>query len=371
MKHKRNLIASIRSVFFVLIAICLILTFSELATASDPIKLRFSTSSIPSQSNYYNQVMPFKNRVERETNGRVQVKIYGGSQLNTYKEAPDALRNNIVDVAVVVPPYHRGRLHLAYAADLPLAFPNPYVGARVMEELYTKYIKSEFKALGFMLGCYYMTPPYYFVSKKKPIRTLEDVKGLKVRSAGGVSSEVVKALGGVPVRMSIGEQYEAMQRGTVDATLTSLRAAVIQYKFAEVCNYITKLPLNHVGIVWGMNIKWWKSLPSDIRNIIYGIMREAKYWYIRDGDIDDEMLEKWAKIGTLKEVIKPSPEETTRWQNAVMPVWDTWVEKNESEGRPAKQMLADIEKLKKKYEKSLTFDIVQKAITDPVQGLSD
>ena len=70
-----------------------------------------------------------------------------------------------------------------------------------MEELYPEYIKAEYEKAGVKLAYWSVTNDYFLVATRKPVKTLADLKGMKIRSGGGLHSDVLKAIGAVPVMM--------------------------------------------------------------------------------------------------------------------------------------------------------------------------
>ncbi len=106
------------------------------------------------------------------------------------------------------------------------------------------------------------------MNRNKPIRTLADIAGKKIRTPGGMVEEIVKTLGGVPVKLVPGEFYQAFQQGIVDGFLLPLYA-LDSYKLGELKPVVTTPGPGSLAVqlVW-MNLDRFKSLPSDLQTLI-------------------------------------------------------------------------------------------------------
>jgi TRAP-type C4-dicarboxylate transport system substrate-binding protein len=103
----------------------------------------------------------------------------------------------------------------------------------------------------------------------KPVRSLNDAKGLKIRTAGGAQTEWVKLLGAVPVSVPIGDVYSGLERGSLDCTLTDPTNLDKGNKFWEVAKSVTLLPMGVVlGANYVVNPDFWKKQTVGNRKIL-------------------------------------------------------------------------------------------------------
>src|SRR4030043_258193 len=112
-----------------------------------------------------------------------------------------------------------GRHPISEVLHLPFVIPSSEVGGKVLTQLYREFpeIKAEFdevKVIG--LGT---IDTWNFHTLKKPVQKMEDLRGLKFRVPGGIASEAVKALGGVPIGIPVPELYLSLQKGVIDGTV--------------------------------------------------------------------------------------------------------------------------------------------------------
>jgi TRAP-type C4-dicarboxylate transport system substrate-binding protein len=105
-----------------------------------------------------------------------------------------------------------------------------------------------------------------FLWTKKPVRTLEDAKGLKVRSPGGHQTHYIKALGAEPVFIPLGDVYLAMETGTIDGIVTC-PPLFLSYKFYEVAKFGVITTFGCVSEGVAMNNEGWNKIPGDFKPI--------------------------------------------------------------------------------------------------------
>ncbi|MEI8304106.1 MAG: TRAP transporter substrate-binding protein [Burkholderiales bacterium] len=102
---------------------------------------------------------------------------------------------------------------------------------------------------------------------RKPIASLADIKGLKIRTNGPSAADLVKALGGQPVSVAFGEVYTALERGTVDCGITGSGSGN-GVKWPEVSTHLFTLPLSWSTAGYYVNLAWWNKLDAPVRALI-------------------------------------------------------------------------------------------------------
>jgi TRAP-type C4-dicarboxylate transport system substrate-binding protein len=235
--------------------------------------------------------------------------------------------------------------------ELPLLFPNSKVGSRVVWEMFEKEpsLRAEFPEVK-VLWLHTVTPMQLHTIKK-PIRCLEDLKGMKIRSVGGVAPSVLKALGAVPVVMPTPDVYVALERGTVDGTIGAWEQ-LEPFRFQEVTKYHTTVNLWVGQFYVVMNSKRWESLPPDIQKTIDEISG-ARGTDLAGSAWDKVDMRGLEMVRGLSghEVIILSHDELARWRKAIMPIWDEWVADKEAKGLPGRKILDEVLRLTEKYTK--------------------
>jgi TRAP-type C4-dicarboxylate transport system substrate-binding protein len=179
----------------------------------------------------------------------------------------------------------------------------------------------------------------------KPVRTLDDLKGMKIRTGGGPQADSIKALGAVPVTIGAADVYTALERKTVDGLLFPWEA-VKAFRIYDVTKYHSSLALWAGDEYVIMNQKKWQSLPPDIQKIIESVSGAWGSDFASDAwekeDMDSRDFVKGLKG---HEVIDFSPTEVAKLRERVNPIYDKFITDNTKKGLPAKRVLDETVKL--------------------------
>ncbi len=277
--------------------------------------------------------------IEERSDGRVQITIHAGGTLTPAAQVYEGVVSGISDIGMSCFAYTRGRFPLLEGLDLPLGYPDGATATRLANEMVRKYQPDEV-ADTHLLYIHAHGPG--ILASKRPVRTLEDVAGLRIR-ATGLSSKVVESLGGAPVGMSQPETYEALQRGVADATLCPIET-LKGWKQGEVIDYV--IDSSCVGYTTAMfvtmNKAAWDRLPADIQQIFTEVSEE---WIAKHGEAwdvaDDEGREFVESLG--KQTISLDEAEQARWRKRVEPILDEYVANMAARGLPGEAFLADLQ----------------------------
>ncbi|MCP4664871.1 MAG: TRAP transporter substrate-binding protein [Deltaproteobacteria bacterium] len=282
--------------------------------------------------------------IEKRTKGKVKITYHPGSVLLNPKNMWDGVLKGRADIGMGVFAYNRGIFPSLEAIDLPMGYPSGKVATRVINDFYNKFNPKELSSVKVM---YLHAHGPGLLHSQKPVKKLEDMKGLKVRSTGS-SAALVKEMGGVPVTMGQKGAYEALQKGVANATLSPIEV-LKGWKQAEVIKYTTEC--YSVGYTAGfyvvMNIKKWNALPADVQKVVAAVSKE---WIAKHGDAWDSS-DKAGRDFTLakgNKIIPLSKSEGARWAKATQPVIDKYVKEKSAKGLPAKEYVKFIKAAIKK-----------------------
>jgi TRAP-type C4-dicarboxylate transport system substrate-binding protein len=310
---------------------------------------------------------PWIAMIEKESKGKIQVKKYFGAVLVGPKDGFKACIADIVDIAPAYTMYQAGSFRLCHAVDLPFTFPNSSVASLVDETLYPKYFKREYEKMGVYLANYHSNGAYNLITSKRPVRKLEDLKGLKIRSAGGTSSKMLKSLGAVPVQLPASDAYSAFQRGLVDG-VCFYDAGTVSYRLHEITKYLTEVKLNTPANALALNRKFFDNLPSEVKRFMYNMMRRLSQ--IAGNAYDNEdIINRKVIVDRGIEVIKLSPQEMAKWKHAVEPLYEEFIKENE--GLPARELVNEMRALSQKYSGWTQEQLMKEVMEHPVHGIID
>ena len=335
---------------YLVVSVALMMLICPFAAADDPVVLKFS-SYLPPSHHLQASWQWVADQIEARTDGSVKIRMFTSGSLHGSKQGFEALRSGITDITPAYPAYEPTGFNLAYAGELPFKFPNAQVMSRVMDELYPKYIKAEYEKTGAKLAFWCNTTNYLFVATRKPVKSLADLKGMKIRSPGLMASNTLKALGAVPVMMPTPEIYEGIERGVVDGTFLTPSSG-ISYRLYEVGKYLNIMPVSCLGIPVAIRPKAWEKLTPEQQAIVFQVFREGTMDVAEGYDEESaKAIASWEKQGGT--VVIVDAEEIQKCKNAVAQVDEAWIARcaKAGKGEQAKQMLQELDLLVKKYEK--------------------
>lgn len=334
--------------WFLVFSLSLVVAFTAVvnfpAKAEGAVELRWCTF-FPATHPLFPMSERWGAEIEKLTGGKVKFTYFPGGTLLKGNEIYDGILKGVTDIGMSCFAYTRGRFPTMEAVDLPLGYASGMAASFVINQFYQKFKP---KALEEVKILFLHAHGPGLLHSKKPVRTLADMRGLKVRSTG-FSAKVSKALGAVPVAMPMGGTYEALKKGVVEATFGPMEV-LKAWKQAEVVKYTTEC--YSVGYTTGffvaMNLKKWNSLPEDVQEVF----EEVSARYIAKAgavwDSGDKAGLKFAlKMGN--KMIKQSTRESTKWAEAVLPVISGYEKKAEAKGLPGRQYVKTLRGLVNTY----------------------
>jgi TRAP-type transport system periplasmic protein len=312
-----------------------------------PIELKLSHWVGVGHIHHKNVLEPWTKMVEEQSKGRLKITIYPGGVLGKPADHWEMVKEGITDIGWGTHNYTAGRFPLTSVGDLPFMFKTSKGGSRALWDLYVKHLQKEHE--GVKVLWLFTTTTFHVFTTKKPVKTLEDLPGLKIRTAGGQVAATVKQLGAIPVTMAAPESYNALERGVVDGTVFPWEV-MVSFKLAEVIKQATVVNLGASTFFVTMNLKKYESLPPDLRKVLDNLSgawaAEFSGTVWDKGDEDGLAAAKKAAIA----IYPLPPAERQRWIQKTKPVEDEWMVSMEAKGLPGRQVLADMKELVKKFD---------------------
>jgi len=242
----------------------LALLLSSAAAQAEPVKLRFAVF-IPEGPTYSLLLKPFVEAVNKEAKGAIQIEIFGNGALgrNPVQQA-QMVADGVADLAWVILPQSRGRFRDTEVLELPGVFRDLEEATNVSTHLLKKGHLQGFDEY-YVVGLVGTGPTS--IHSRGQITSFDAIKGKKVRAGGAIESSAIRAMGGVPVGLTINEIVEAVGRGNVDG-ITALPSTLFDFGFVSVVNthYFTRIGNLPMAIL--MNKKKFDSLPIEGQDAI-------------------------------------------------------------------------------------------------------
>jgi TRAP-type C4-dicarboxylate transport system substrate-binding protein len=283
--------------------------------------------------------------VEKRSGGRIKFERHWGGEPVPVKEALDALKRGSLDIITEVPHFYSGKIAIADIGIMPKNYRtfsdifdlwwNSPLGT-IIDTVYQKRVNAKV-----LFPLIFAAENMQISKRTAKIRKFEDLKGLKIRAAGGLAHLSVKCIGGAPVSTIGGEYYTAMQRGTIDAGIMTTYS-LESYKMWEVCHQVVNPPIfNRCHQLWWINLDKWNELGPELQDILIGTSRMMEVRFISHINVDDARIEKLARERGVEFYTLPDEEADKMWK-AVEPVWDEYVKKCAKQGleSEAKQVRA-------------------------------
>lgn len=272
---------------------------------------------------------PFAEKIAAQTDGEVTVSVFMGGELGPGpREQYNRAVDGVTDIAFGLPGYTASNFPKTLLTELPGVISAETGTASILANI--DMLSDEYKRV-VLLGLWNNAPNVIFTASK-PIRTLADLNGLKIRVPSRNAGLVVEAWGATPVSMPAPEIYNAMQTGVIDGAMTDA-TTLGAFKLAEVINYITVgMETTISSFFMIMNRDSFNDMSEDHKKVVVDAGREAAVngnaaWL----GIADKALSGFA-AAEGKEVITLSDDEAAKFNAASAPVVETVIAEAEAEG---------------------------------------
>jgi TRAP-type C4-dicarboxylate transport system substrate-binding protein len=320
------------------------ITLSPSPAVAGPIKLTYANFP-PAATFPCVQMEKWKKVVEKRTNGKVAIQTFPGGTLLKAKAMMDGVIAGTADIGCLCMAYQPGRFKVTNAIALPLGLPNSEVASLTLLDLYKKYNPKAFAKVKVLTM--FTTAPSNIMSTI-PIKNLADLKGVPIRASGG-AAQILKAWGANRVGMPMPETPEALQKGVVKGLFSSLEV-MKDFKFAELCKYVTmtQTPVYPFAVV--MNIDKWNSLPKDVQKVFDELCTQQSAWTGAYMDKHVKSAMRWSKEKQGVKVFRLKKKQKDEWNKLLDPITANWIKTNEAKGLPAKAIVEDIKSIAKMYE---------------------
>ncbi len=302
------------------------------AAAASKMHIKFSTWHPPVSREVKTVWIPMLEELKKKSDGRITYTMYAGAALGKGPEHFDIVKKGLSDMGYFTATWTPGRFPLTDVLSLAAWVDGKDVGVDIGNAMYKRVLKREFPGVKMieLNGCIQA-----FLWTKKPVHSLDDCKGLKIRSPGGQQTNYIKALGAEPVFMPLGDVYLALETGTIDGLVTC-PPLVLAFKLFEVAKYGAVATFGCVSEGVIMNEKSWERTPDDLKPIIEEVCSNPfrttggltrKVYKVMMKEITDQGV----KLYNLPEA------EQARWSKGFQAETKKWVAGLEEKGLPAKE----------------------------------
>lgn len=283
--------------------------------------------------------------LEDATKGNVKLKIYHNETLGKAKEHYELALKGIADIAYLNISFTPGRFPITDMVTFSSAPSAVAMTEGLMELMKKGYLNKEYENVK---PLYVFTGgPLHLMWRKggKPATSLAELKGKRIRIPGMAAKDLMTAEGAVPVSIPMPEVYTALERGVVDAVL-STPEVLETFRLGHVSNELTKVGILSFGFSILMNKTTWEKLPKEARDVLERNSGKYAVMAARQHDKDDvTAIEK-----NKTKIYNLPASDTTRLKEILGPSVKAYIEKYEAAGYPMKKAAKDYHTfMKQKY----------------------
>jgi TRAP-type C4-dicarboxylate transport system substrate-binding protein len=316
---------------------------SGVALADDAkISLRLADSLPVGHIIHESVTRPFIDAVNKRTNGEVSIVHYPAEQLGKAKDLLRLTQSGVVDIGYIVPSYASDKMPLTAVSELPGGFRNACQGTAAYWTLTRDgnfLAEREFAPNGIRPLITFALPTYQIVlSTRKPVNSLADIEGLKIRTTGGALDLMMRGIKAVPIRMSPPEIYESMSRGTLDGAMLGYQSAAAYDLLGLLKTGTLNEPLSSVVITYSISTAKWKALPASVQEVLAEEgERITKESCAKFAQAEDRALAKAREKGI--KLIRFSPDDEKTMSTVFEAVSQDWASGLDSRGKPGSEAL--------------------------------
>lgn len=309
---------------------------------------------LPSTSNaQVKLIQPWCDKIAKESGDKLKCQIYPSMQLGgSPAQLFDQVRDGVVDMVWTVPTYAAGRFTKSEVFELPWMASSAKSGSQALWTFVDKNAQDEYKGVHRIFMHLHDGALFHF-SKAQP-KTMEDLKGMKIRAATRINARMLQALGAAPIVIPLPQVPEAMSKGLVDGAAVPWEGSPA-IRLPDFAKYHLDVPvgaprISNTIFLFAINQAKYDALPADLKKVIDANSGLATSGWAGETGFDN-------MVETFKQSAKDSggnfynlPEaEYQRWVKATDQVDDDWIQQANAKGADGRKLLDEARSLVKQY----------------------
>ena len=333
-----------------IIAIALAAAFAVSAQAQEKYEIKVA-EFVGTQHFMTAWLIKWGEKLEKASNGRLVFKHFPGAQMAPAPGHYELARTGQAEVAWFLHGGTPGRFPLTELISLPYVVGSAEIGTKVINdaELRAKYLDAEHKGVHVLLLLTHQ--PGNVHTTKKPIRSVDDFKGMRIRFPAPTVRDFVAALGGSPVGVPPPEQLEQLQKGTLDGVFTDYGGAGIAFKMGGTVKYSTEMYSYVSSFGVAMNSDFYSKLPADLKKMVDDSVKRVEKEVGEGWDALDAIGKKAIMDGG-GEALKLSQQEDGKFRKIGAGVTEAKLKELEGKGLPANAVHKMMVGLSEKHAKT-------------------
>lgn len=315
------------------------------AAVAEPAQVRFASPAPAMSPITVGGIQPWAKEVNEAAPDAIAIQVYAGPSIATFNNVYDRVTNAVVDAGFATLGGAGLKVPKTSVVSLPFEEKNAFNESVALWRLYDQGIMGdEYKTVHVLT---LWTFPGGAIHSSKRVRTLADVKGLKVVASSRITGDMLELLGAVPISSQPTDYYPSLQRGLADAVVIGW-AQVTTFKLEEVTKYHVDVSLGSTPAMTFMNNDSWAKLPDKAKETIQKFSGEP--WSRRMGNITAR------PPGDLPghEIVELSDQEAAGWKARLAPITENWLKETPDGAKVLAAYRAELAKVRAEHAKGTT-----------------
>jgi TRAP-type C4-dicarboxylate transport system substrate-binding protein len=325
-----------------------LLTLTPLAARAEPITVKLSFYTSDRSSIYQNSIKPFVDAVNRDGKGLIEIKVEFSSAITRlHAQMPQLVADGKIEMAHIVPGLSPTKFGDTAVMELPGLYRDSREAGLVFIRLIQRGVLKGYEDF-FVVGGFVSEPEN--IHSRKPIASINDLKGLTIRTNNQIEADVLKKLGAMPQLIAINKTTDAVSSGKVDGA-TFPPSMLFEFGVGRVTKYHYMIQLGGAPTVLVMNRKKFESLSTKAQAII---RKYSGQWLVDQSATSMEALDKKVlaelEADPRRKVVFPSPSDLASARGVFASVTEEWVAQNPHNRELLELVRAEIAKLRSSKE---------------------
>lgn len=326
--------------------LCLVFaaTISVSLANADPVKVKLGHFAGDTEETYTGAIKPWADAVNAEARGAIVIELYPNGALGrNLTQQAQLIDNGVQDIAFLVPGLSPGR----FPDDAALALPGLFKDMNESSVVFDNLVRSgKLRGYeGFFPVAEFGTAPFS-IHLRKPISSLDGLKGLKIRAGNAIEGEMLKDLGATPIVIPVNEIAEAVGRGTIDGT-TAQPQTIEQFGIDRVTSFHLMAPLGSAPLAELMSRKVFDGLPKEGQD---AIQKYSGRWFVQRyldaGNPSNDKVMGRLRSNPRHQVVDLTPDDRKKWDETANRVIAAWTAKDPANAKALELVKAEITKVR-------------------------
>lgn len=330
-----------KAINILVVAQCAATALAIPAFAQEKVTLKFADWMSLSHYTVDQGAVPFMNKVSELSGGNIEIQHFPAEQLGKAKDALSLVQSGVADIANISPSYIPDKFALTSVAELPAMFDTACEGTEAIAKLVEGdgiIAQREFQPNKVHVLTSIVYAPYKVVTTSRPVRTVEDFRGLKLRTAGGAMDLTATALGAISVRIPGPDILPSLSRGTLDGALVPLQSVSVFDLQTALKHQTTDVSLGSFVTVYVISDRAWQSLSDEQRQVLTEAGKFASQAHCTYVDTEEpKVIEALAGAGMAPNTMDDG--QLAAVQAELAGVQAEWAKTLDDRGRPGTETL--------------------------------